>query len=141
MTERAAIRAVEGMLSRPTAHLDFRETREFLTQSGVVGDRDRVGVEGKPREARLGEKMEELTEAKWLLRVLAMEVESDLNEDQVSDGVEEVASFRVFQIAEGCEFLLKSRWKYSIFALRCNQTTRFRWALKMLLEAAEGLQR
>ena len=42
MTERAAIRAVEGMLSRPTAHLDFRETREFLTQSGVVGDRDRL---------------------------------------------------------------------------------------------------
>ena len=46
--------------------------------------------------------MEELTDAKWVLRVLAMEAESELNEDQLLEGeVEEVASLSVFQIAEG----------------------------------------
>ena len=67
-----------------------------------------------------------MTEAKWPLRVLAMEAESELKEDQLlEDEVEEVASFSVFQIAEGCDFLLISWWKYSYLALRCNQTTRF----------------
>ena len=55
-----------------------------------------------------------------------MEAESELKEDQLlEDEVEEVASFSVFQIAEGCDFLLISWWKYSYLALRCNQTTRF----------------
>ena len=57
-------------------------------------------------EAEDGERLEELTEAKWPLRVLAMEAESELKEDQLlEDEVEMVASFSVFQIAEGCDFL------------------------------------
>ena len=49
--------------------------------------------------------MEELTEAKWVLRVLrvlVIEAGSELKEDQISEGeVEEVANFSLFQIAEG----------------------------------------
>ena len=81
--------------------------------SGVVGEKERVG--GGDRvgsEAGDGEKVEELTEAKWVLRVLAIEAESELKEDQLpEDEVGEVASLSVFQIAEGCDFLLISRLK------------------------------
>jgi hypothetical protein len=116
MTERAAMRAGEGIRSRPAAHLGFREARVPSTHSGVVGESERVGGgESKVgQEARLGEKVEELTEVKWLLRMLAMEVESELNEDQMPDdeGKEDlVASLKVFQMVEGCEFLLNSLWK------------------------------
>ena len=80
--------------------------------SGVVGEKERVG--GGDRvgsEAGDGEKVEELTEAKWVLRVLAIEAESELKEHQLPEEVGEVASSSVFQIAEGCDFLLISRLK------------------------------
>ena len=85
MTERAAMRAEEGISSRPAAHLGFREARasSLFTPLRVVGEKERVGGEDQVgSEAGEGEKVEELTEAKWVLRVLAMEAESELNEDQ-----------------------------------------------------------
>ena len=40
-----------------------------------------------------------------------MEAESELKEDQLlEDEVEEVASFSVFQIAEGCDFQDEARY-------------------------------
>ena len=46
--------------------------------------------------------MGELIEAKWALRVLAMEAGSELKEDQLSgDAEEDEASLSVFQIAVG----------------------------------------
>ena len=77
--------------------------------SGVVGERERVG--GGDRvgsEAGVGGKAEELTEVKWVLRVLAIEAESELKEDQLPEEVGEVASSSVCQIAEGCDFQLIS---------------------------------
>ena len=85
---------------------------------------------------------ESLADAKWVLRVLAMETESELKEDQLLEGdVEEVASLSVFQIAEGLDFILISRLNYLILAVHRNQTTWFHWALNMSLEAVEGLRR
>ena len=55
--------------------------------------------------------MEEPSEAKCVLRVLAIEAESKLKEKQLPEEVGEVASSSVFQIAEGCDFLLISRLK------------------------------
>ena len=43
MTERAAMRAGEGIRSRPAARLGFREARTSSHHSGVVGERERVG--------------------------------------------------------------------------------------------------
>ena len=43
MTEQAAMRAEEGIRSRPAAHLGFREARTSSHHSGVVGERERVG--------------------------------------------------------------------------------------------------
>ena len=139
MTERAAVRAKEGIRSRPAAHLGFREARASSHHSGVVGKRERVGGggDGVGSEAGDGGEVEELAEAKWVLRV------SELKEDQLpeEDEVGEVVGLSVFQITERCEFLLISRLKYSFLVLCCNQTTRFRWALYMSLEAAERLRR
>ena len=53
----------------------------------------------------------QLTDSKCALRVLAMEVESELNEDQLSVDGEEVVRLSMFQITEGCEFLLTNLWK------------------------------
>ena len=130
MTERAAMRAEEGIRSRPAGHHGFREARGSSYHSGVVGERERVGGGGDRvwSEGGDGGKVEELTEAKWVLRVLVMEAGSELKEDQLpeEDEVGEVASLSAFQITEGCEYLLISWLKYSFLALRCNQTTRFR---------------
>ena len=105
MTERAAMRAEEGIRSRPAALLHFREARAFSHHSGAVGERERVGGGGDRVGSEAGneETVEELTEAKWVLKVLAIEAESELKEDQISEEgeVKEVASFSVFQIAEG----------------------------------------
>ena len=80
--------------------------------SEVVGERERVG--GGDRvgsEGGDGEKVEELTVAKRVLRVLAIEAESELKEDRLPEEVGEVASSSVCQIAEGCDFLLISGLK------------------------------
>ena len=53
----------------------------------------------------------QLTDSKCVLRVLAMEVKSELNEDQLSVDEEEVVRLRVFQNTEGCEFLSTNLWK------------------------------
>ena len=87
MTERLAMRADEGIRSRPVAHLGFNEERVSSHHSGVVGVRERVGKEGElsvnegqavaEEEADVGGAeciMLELVEAKWLLRSLAKEV-------------------------------------------------------------------
>ena len=98
MTERAAMRAEEGIRSRPAAHLRFREARASSHHSGAVGEREKVGGggDGVGSEAGGGEKLEELREAKWVLRVLAIKAESELKEDQLpEDEVGEVASLCV----------------------------------------------
>ena len=102
-----------------------------------MGERERVGGGGDQvgSEAGGGEKVEELTEAKWVLRVLGIEAESELKEDQLpeEDEVGEGASLSVFQIAEGCDFLLISWLKYSLLALCCNQTTRSSYSFAFLI--------
>ena len=45
MTERAAIRAEEGIWSRPAAHLGFREARVSSHHSGVAGNRESMKME------------------------------------------------------------------------------------------------
>ena len=46
MTDRPAIRAIEGMPSRPEEHLTFREPRASSHQAGVVEVRERAGCGG-----------------------------------------------------------------------------------------------
>ena len=72
--------ADEGKRSRPVAHLGFSEERVCSHHSGVVGMREREGKEGQAvaeeeADVRGAEViMLKLTEAKWLLRLLAKEV-------------------------------------------------------------------
>ena len=85
MTERLAMRADEGIKSRPVTHLGFNEERVCSHHSGVVGVIERVGKEGElsgnegqavaeEEDVRGAEfMMLEITEAKWL-RSLAKEV-------------------------------------------------------------------
>ena len=81
MTERAAIRAKEGIWSRPAAHLGFREARISSHHSGVAGNRESMDMnevyeeDGLEVEGGTGERdlVEELTDIKWSLRVLAIE--------------------------------------------------------------------
>ena len=63
-----------------------------------------------------GGALEQLLDSKCALRVLAMKVESKLNEEQFSVDGEEVVRLRMFQITEGCEFLLTNLWKKSNLA-------------------------
>ena len=80
--------------------------------SEVVGERERVGgVDQVGSEAGDGENVEELTEVKWVLRVLAIEAESELREDQLPGEVGEIASSSVCQTAEGSDFQLISQLK------------------------------
>ena len=46
MTDRPAIRAEEGIPSRPGEHLGLSEARTFSHQAGVVETRERVGLLG-----------------------------------------------------------------------------------------------
>ena len=46
MTDRPAIRAIEGMPSRPEEHLALREPRASSNQAGVVEVRERADVGG-----------------------------------------------------------------------------------------------
>jgi hypothetical protein len=106
------------MRSTPVAHFGLKEDRARSHHSGVVGQREskgegvsvgRMGIWSVVRGVVL-----ELTVAKWELRRFAMDVESELNDDHLLvgvDEVDEVASLRVFQIAEGLCFLLSRRWK------------------------------
>ena len=67
MTERASIKAQEGMLSIPVAHLCLRVARLSFTTSGVVIERLKMGgVKGRGGGggSELGAKLEEPTDAK-----------------------------------------------------------------------------
>ena len=67
MTERASSKAEKGMLSMPVAHSHLRLVRLSCTKSWVVIERLKIGgVKGRGggREAKLGAKLEELTDAK-----------------------------------------------------------------------------
>jgi hypothetical protein len=83
--------------------------------SGVVWVKERVGTEGglKEGEAEVGGESVteefELTEAKWVLRLLAMDERLEPKEDQFSDFTEiEVAWLSVRQRVDGCDFLSNS---------------------------------
>ena len=107
------MRTEEGIRSRPAAQLHFREVRASSHHALRGGGREGKGRWRRPstESSRGWRKVEELTEAKCVLRVLAIEAESKLKESQLPEEVGEVASSRVFQIAEGCDFLLISRLK------------------------------
>ena len=75
MTDRPAIRAEEGIPSRPGVHLGLREARDSSHQARAVEVRDSfdsgggTDTVGHGREAELAED----TATKWLLRVSATE--------------------------------------------------------------------
>ena len=66
MTERAAMKAKEGIWSRPAAHLGFREARVSSHHLGVAGNRENMDVDkgeddlkvesGTGERTRLGER-------------------------------------------------------------------------------------
>jgi hypothetical protein len=110
MIERPAIRADGGSRSRPVAHLGFNMERACSHHSGVVCVRERtgimeveVGVNGEEtEETEEGAMLLQLTEAKWLLRLSAIEVESEPMEEKLSLWTEvQVANLRVLHRAEG----------------------------------------
>ena len=145
MMDRPAIRAEGGILSRPVEHVGLREARVSSHQEGVVDIRDRVESRdetgGREEDGRVLE-LEEETVTKCVLRVLAMEDEFMLKEDQLLVGEDEApASLRVFQSVVGCVFLLSRRWKYSFLALRCSPVTRLRCALKASHDTARWFLR
>ena len=104
MTDRPAIRAEEGIPSRPGEHLGLREARVSSHQAGVVEVRDRVDWGGEAKAGGDGgvpDPVEE-TATKWLLRILATEEELLLKQDQFSCEEEETpAALRVLHRAEG----------------------------------------
>ena len=67
MTEQPAMKAKEGICSRPAAHLGFREARVSSHHSGVAGNRENMVVDkgeeddlkvesGTGERTRLGER-------------------------------------------------------------------------------------
>ena len=78
MIEQAAIRATGGSWLKPVAHLVFELASTCSHQSGVVLARDSTDDGGDSKDAEEGTDLVwvtfELTEAKWLLRVLAIQL-------------------------------------------------------------------
>ena len=76
MIERAAIRATGGSWSRPVAHLVFKLENACSHQSGVVLARESTEDGGDSKDVEEGTDLVwvtfEVTEAKWLLRVLTI---------------------------------------------------------------------
>ena len=106
MTDRPAIRAIEGMPSRPEEHLTFRKPRASSHQAGVVEVRERAGCGGGTgSEAGEGGReggLTEDTDTKWVFKESAIEGKLMLKEDQYScEGGVAPAAFKVFHKVEG----------------------------------------
>ena len=130
MTDRPALRAKEGIPSRPIEHRVLSEARVSSHQAGVVVARERVDGGGVDKAGGDGRQVPEAAaediETKCVFRVSATEVEFMLKQDQFSCGEEETpAALRVFQRVEGSALFQIRQWKYSFLAFRCSAVTRF----------------
>lgn len=104
ITDLAAMRVDEGILSRPAEHRGLKEERVSSHHAGVVGERDRtesgvalveeVGVTSSDR-------ILELTETKWAFSTLAKVLWPVLREVQESIWSLLQASFSDFHRVEG----------------------------------------